>query len=144
MKRHGLVFILLVLAMHLPGCNGSQAWRSEAAEPESRRAGSGWVGYAGLGVGALSEAVEQGGALASGTRMSTYPDLGLEQMSRLAVREAAGQHRTLTYHQPATARWLQADPLLYDNEHRSVMVLLRVWRNGALELEEYRRETLSR
>lgn len=143
MKRIVIAVVLLLCALPMSGCStSSPAQHDDVSERNSGLAGTGWVEYAGVGVGTLADTSAQGKAIAAGARVGTYPDLDLEQMIRTAVQMAAKYHRTMVYHNAEQTRWLQTDPLVYAQQ--SVTVRLRIWRGEQLELEleQYRQVSL--
>ena len=94
-----------------------------------------WLGVVGAGVGALIDKDNPWRGAVVGAAIGSVAGYGLAEISQRAAREAARRHDTVTYHNPRTNEWVQADPVAYDGGYATVRT--RTWRGNQLTGDEY-------
>lgn len=94
-----------------------------------------WLGIVGAGVGALIDQDNPWRGATIGAAIGSVTGYGLTEIQQRAAREAVNRHQTVTYHNPNTDQWVQADPVVYD--HGYAKVRTRSWSGRRLTDDNY-------
>lgn len=113
MKRLGGALVSALLVINMVGC---------APGPTTQRhyETAGWIGAVGAGVGALMDKDNRWRGAAIGAAAGSLVGYGLAEVNERAAREAAYQRQTVTYHNPTSNQWVQADPVSFDQGYANV------------------------
>jgi len=96
-----------------------------------------WLGVVGAGVGALVDDDNRWRGAVIGAGIGSLAGYGLAEVSQRAAREAAERRQTVTYHNPNTNEWVQADPVAYDSATGTATVRTRTWEGERLQSDRY-------
>ncbi len=96
-----------------------------------------WLGIVGAGVGALIDKGNPWRGAVIGGAIGSVAGYGLAEITQRAAEEAARRRQTVTYHNPNTNEWVQADPVAYDGKYATVRT--RTWRDRQLTDDRYLR-----
>ncbi len=122
----GLAAILLVMSTVacVPGPTTQQ--HLEAAT---------WLGVVGAGVGALIDNKNPWRGAVVGAAIGSVAGYGLAEITQRAAEEAAQRRQTVTYHNPRTNEWVQADPVSYQGQTATVRT--RTYQGQQMTNERY-------
>lgn len=94
-----------------------------------------WLGVVGAGVGALIDSENRWRGAVIGGAIGSLAGYGIAEVSQRAAEEAARRRQTVTYHNPNTNEWVQADPVSYQGQTATVRT--RTYQGHQMTNERY-------
>lgn len=94
-----------------------------------------WLGVVGAGVGALIDSKNPWRGAVIGGAIGSLAGYGIAEVSQRAAEEAARRRQTVTYHNPNTNEWVQADPVSYQGQTATVRT--RTYQGNQMTNERY-------
>lgn len=94
-----------------------------------------WLGVVGAGVGALIDHKNPWRGAVIGGAIGSLAGYGIAEVSQRAAEEAGRRRQTVTYHNPNTNEWVEAEPISYQGQTATVRT--RTYQGRQMTNERY-------
>lgn len=128
MKAMSLAMAVVFLAASLTACVPGPTTQQHLESAT-------WLGVVGAGVGALIDNKNPWRGAVIGGAIGSLAGYGIAEVSQRAAEEAGRRRQTVTYHNPNTNEWVQADPISYQGQTATVRT--RTYQGNQMTGERY-------